>query len=155
MVPDESGRRCTQKDRRKTRTSLLFFFFKRRCLFRQPNACQKELLQQQLSGFARSTRWRDTGLVENTELLPRHVSLVVVKGGGDGGDGGGWRSFSPGFGQSLLQSPVWAKKQTKRKGKKRIEVTHTPLTQNTQRDDKKDALTVGSIHMQYNVSPSD
>lgn len=38
---------------------------------------------------------------------------------------------------------------------KRTEATHTPLTQNTQRDNKKDALTVGSIHMQYNVSPSD
>ena len=67
----------------------------------------------------------DTGLVENTELLPRHVSLVV-KGGGDGGQRG---TFQPALA-------------------KRTEATHVPLTQNTQRDDKKDALTVGSIHMQ-------
>lgn len=86
--------------------------------------------------------------MEHTNLSPRHVSLVVVKGaGGDEGSGAGaealarlWPEFVTitGFGK-----------------KKRTEVTHSPSHENTQRDDKKDALTVGSIHMQYNVSPSD
>lgn len=134
MVLDESARGCTQKDRTRAHLPFLNGDVYSDNLTHARKNCYS-------SSFQVSTS-RGTGLVENTELLPRHVSLVV-KGGGDGG---GWRSFSPGFGQSLLQSPVLAK---------RTEATHTPLTQNTQRDNQKDALTVGSIHMQYNVSPSD
>lgn len=50
------------------------------------------------------------GLVEHTNLSPRHVSLVVVKGAG-GDEGSGGRRPSQGFGQSSLQSPVLATKK--------------------------------------------
>lgn len=88
--------RSAQEDTIRTFLSLLAFRFKRRCLFRQPNACQKEPLQQRLSAFESGGWGGDAGLVEKTNLLPQHISL------GGGGD------FSQGFGQSSLQSPVLA-----------------------------------------------
>lgn len=129
--------------RRTEREHSSLFFFKRRCLFRQPNACQKELLQQQLSGFPAFHQIWGQGSGGEHRVIASTRQSGSKRRGETGEDGG---ASHPALARVCYNHWFW---------QKRTEVTHTPLTKNTQRDDKKDALTVGSIHMQYNVSPSD
>lgn len=74
--------------------------FGRRCLFRQPNACQKELLQQQLSGFVLSTNWGHRSGGEHWVIASTRQS-----GSKRRGRRGTKRDFSAGFGQKDRSNP--------------------------------------------------